>query len=63
MALYTGLKSDQSPNFLNQTTKNLKVEGNRGYIIDAEIYEPEDPVDIELETGPKVKIFSQKSIN
>lgn len=63
MVLYMGLKSDQSPNFLNQSTKNLKVEGNRGYIIDGEIYEPEEPVDIELETGPTVKIFSQKPIN
>lgn len=62
-ALYMGLKSDESGNFLNQSTKNLRVEGNRGYIIDGEIYEPEEPVDIKLEAGPKVKIFSPQSIN
>lgn len=62
-ALYIGLKSDESGNFLNQSTKSLRVEGNRGYIIDGEIYEPQEPVDIRLESGPKVKIFSPKSTN
>lgn len=62
-ALYMGLKPDESGNFLNQSTKSLRVEGNRGYIIDGEIYESEEPVDIRLDAGPKVKIFSPKSIN
>lgn len=62
-ALYMGLKPDESGNFLNQSTKSLRVAGNRGYIIDGEIYESEEPVDIRLDAGPKVKIFSPKSIN
>jgi hypothetical protein len=62
-ALYRGLKPDESGNFLNQSTESLRVEGNRGYIIDGEIYEPEESVDIRLEAGPRVKIFSPKSIN
>lgn len=62
-ALYMGLKPDKSGDFLNHSTKYLRVEGNRGYIIDGEIYEPEEPVVIKLEAGPKVKILSPKPIN
>ncbi|MER3446628.1 MAG: hypothetical protein C4291_07175 [Candidatus Dadabacteria bacterium] len=62
-ALYIGLKPDESENFLNQSTKSLRVEGNIGYIIDGEIYETQEPVDIRLEVGPRVRIFSPRSIN
>jgi diacylglycerol kinase (ATP) len=60
-ALYIGLKSDASGNFLNQSTRSVRIEGNKGYIIDGEVYESEEPVDIKLEAGPKVKILSFKS--
>ncbi len=58
--LYSGLKSDISGNFLNHSGRILKIEGNRGYVLDGEVYESEEPVDITLEIGPKLKIFSLK---
>jgi diacylglycerol kinase family enzyme len=58
--LYSGLKSDLSGNFLNQSGSIVKIEGNRGYVLDGEVYESKEPIDITLEIGPKVKIFSHR---
>jgi diacylglycerol kinase family enzyme len=60
-ALYSGLKSDISGNFLNHSATNVRIEGNRGYVIDGEVYESQEPIDITLEVGPKVQIFSLKN--
>ena len=58
--LYSGLKSDVSGNFLNSSGRIVRIEGNRGYILDGEVYESQEPIDITLEIGPKLKIFSPK---
>jgi len=56
--LYAGLKSDISGNFLNHSGRIVRIEGNKGYVVDGEVYEFEEPTDITLEVGPKIKIFS-----
>jgi len=61
--LYLGVHSDASGNFINQPAKNMKVEGNTGYVIDGEVYDTEAPVDLTLEAGPRIKIFSLKGKN
>ena len=58
--LYSGLKSDASGNFLNSSGRVVRIEGNRGYVLDGEVYESQEPIDITLEIGPKLKIFSPK---
>lgn len=58
--LYSGLKSDVSGNFLNSSGTIVRIEGNRGYVLDGEVYESQEPIDITLEIGPKLKIFSPK---
>ncbi len=58
--LYSGLKSDVSGNFLNSSGRIVRIEGNRGYVLDGEVYESQEPIDITLEIGPKLKIFSPK---
>jgi hypothetical protein len=58
--LYMGVKSDASGNFFNQSTRSAKIEGNRGYVIDGEVYDSDEPIDIRLEAGPKVKLLSFK---
>jgi len=58
--LYAGLKSSGSGDFLNQATKTVTIEGNRGYVIDGEVYDSDEPNDIRLEAGPKVQILSFK---
>jgi hypothetical protein len=60
VVLYKGLKSDISGNFINQSLQSLRIEGNRGYIIDGEIYDSDNGIDVRLEAGPKVRIFSFK---
>ncbi|MBI2486135.1 MAG: hypothetical protein HYW01_04085 [Deltaproteobacteria bacterium] len=55
-----GVKSDASGNFFNQSTRNANIEGNRGYVIDGEVYNSDEAIDIRLETGPKVKLLSFK---
>jgi diacylglycerol kinase family enzyme len=60
MGFYWGLNSDKSGNFLNLSVYSVKIEGNRGYIIDGEVMDTEKPVDIKLEMGPKIKILSLK---
>jgi len=58
IGLYRGLKSDDSGDFINQAVKNLRIERNKGYIIDGEIYEHEKETEIIISPGPKVNIFS-----
>lgn len=60
IGFYWGLDSDRSGNFLNQSARSMKIEGNRGYIIDGEVIDAEKPIDIKLEAGPKIKILSLK---
>jgi diacylglycerol kinase family enzyme len=60
LGLYRGLKSDDSGDFINQAVKNLRIEGNKGYIIDGEIYEHDDETEIIIKPGPKVNIFSPR---
>ncbi len=58
LGLYMSLKSDKSGNFVNKSVRTLRVERNRGYIIDGEIFTGDEPGDIIIEAGPKVRIFS-----
>jgi len=60
LGLYRGLKSDDSGDFINQAVKNLRIEGNKGYIIDGEIYEHDEETEIIINPGPKVKFFSPR---
>lgn len=60
LGLYRGLKSDDSGDFINQAVKNLRIEGNKGYIIDGEIYEHDKGTEIIINPGPKVNIFSPR---
>jgi len=60
LGLYRGLKSDDSGDFINQAVKNLRIEGNKGYIIDGEIYEHDKETEIIISPGPKVNIFSPR---
>ena len=62
IALYKGLKSDATGNFMNQSLQSLTVEGNRGYIIDGEVHDSDKVIDIRLEAGPKIRIFSPKDV-
>jgi hypothetical protein len=60
MGFYWGLSSDKSGNFLNLSAHSIRIEGNRGYIIDGEVMDTEIPIDIRLEMGPRIKILSFK---
>lgn len=60
LGLYTGLKSDDNGDFINQSVSNLRIQKNKGYIIDGEIYKHEDETEVTITTGPKVRIFSPK---
>jgi hypothetical protein len=56
--LYLGVKSDVSGNFVNRSTRSAKIDGNRGYVIDGELYDSDEASDIRLEPGPKLKLLS-----
>jgi hypothetical protein len=56
--LYLGVRSDVSGNFVNRSTRSAKIEGNRGYVIDGEVYNSDEASDIRLEPGPKLKLLS-----
>jgi len=58
LGLYKGLKSDDSGDFINQSVKNLRIQKNKGYIIDGEIYEHGTETDITITPGPKINIYS-----
>jgi len=58
LGLYKSLKSDTAGDFVNKAVKSLRIEKNKGYIIDGEIFRPDEPVDIIIESGPKLNIFS-----
>ena len=58
LGLYMSLKSDKSGNFVNKSVRTLRVERNSGHIIDGEIFTGDEPGDILIEAGPKVRIFS-----
>ena len=58
LGLYKGLKSDDSGDFINQSVKNLRIQKNKGYIIDGEIYEHGTETGITISPGPKINIFS-----
>ncbi|MGB3728838.1 MAG: diacylglycerol kinase family protein [Thermodesulfobacteriota bacterium] len=60
LGLYKGLESDDSGDFINQSVSNLRIQRNKGYIIDGEIYEHDIETEIIIKSGPKVNIFSQK---
>jgi len=60
LGLYRGLKSDDLGDFINQAVKNLRIERNKGYIIDGEIYEHDNETEIIINPGPKVNIFSPR---
>lgn len=63
LGFYWGLSSDKSGDFLNQSARSIRIEGNRGYIIDGEVMDTEIPIDIKLEMGPKIKLLSLKGNN
>lgn len=56
--LYLGVRSDVSGNFVNRSTRSAKIEGNRGYVIDGEVYDSYEAGNIRLEPGPKLKLLS-----
>jgi hypothetical protein len=58
LGLYRSLKSDKQGNFVNRAVRSLRIERNRGYIIDGEIFSGDEPRDIVIEAGPRVRIFS-----
>lgn len=58
LGLYRSLKSDKNGDFVNRAVSSLRIERNQGYIIDGEIFTGEEPTDVLLEAGPKVRIFS-----
>ena len=58
--LYKGLKSDDTGDFINQAVKHLRIERNKGYIIDGEICEHDQQTEIIINPGPKVNIFSPR---
>ncbi|MDA2920070.1 acylglycerol kinase family protein [Desulfobacterota bacterium AH_259_B03_O07] len=63
IGLYTSLKTDSSGNYLNRSAQSVKIEGNRGYVIDGAIYGTDKQTDIKLELGPTLKILSFKDGN
>lgn len=60
LGLYRGLKSDDKGNFINEAVKHLRIERNKGYIIDGEIYNNDNENEINISPGPPVNIFSPK---
>lgn len=58
IGLYSSLKSDKTGNFVNKSTKSLRIGGNRGYVIDGEVLDSENPIDISLEMGPTINFIS-----
>lgn len=60
LGLYTGLKSDEKGDFINKAVENLRIQRNKGYIIDGEIYEHNKETEISIKSGPKLNIFSPK---
>ncbi|MEQ9618539.1 MAG: diacylglycerol kinase family protein [Deltaproteobacteria bacterium] len=66
LGLYKSLKSDKEGNFINKSVESLRVERNRGYIIDGEIFKNDDPTNVTIEPGPTLNIFSfqgEKEVN
>ena len=61
IGLYWSLDSDKSRNFLNLSTHSIKIEGNRGYVIDGEVVDTDEPIDIKLELGPIISFLSLNS--
>ena len=39
LGLYKGLESDESGDFINESVRDLRIQKNKGYIIDGEIYD------------------------
>lgn len=60
LGLYTGLKSDEKGDFINKAVQHLRIQRNKGYIIDGEIYEHDKETEIIIKSGPKLDIFSPK---
>lgn len=60
LGLYTGLESDDSGDFINKSVKNLRIQRNKGYIIDGEIYEHNKETEVVISSGPKINIYSPK---
>jgi hypothetical protein len=60
LGLYMSLKSDKDENFVNSAVHTLRVERNKGYIIDGEIFRGGESRNILIEAGPRVRIFSFK---
>ncbi|MFI5323019.1 MAG: diacylglycerol kinase family protein [Thermodesulfobacteriota bacterium] len=58
LGLYMSLKSDIDGNFVNSAVNTLRVERNKGYIIDGEIFTSDEHRDVLIEAGPVVRIFS-----
>lgn len=58
LGLYRSLKSDETGNFINKAVGSLRVEKNKGYIIDGEIFRNDEPGQVLIEAGPTVNIFS-----
>ncbi len=63
LGLYKGLKSDEDGDFINKSTKNLRIQKNKGYIIDGEIYKHDKETEITISSGPKLNIYSPKGEN
>ena len=60
LGLYKGLESDDSGDFINKSIKNLRIQKNKGYIIDGEIYDHDSETEINISSGPKVNIYSPR---
>ncbi len=60
LGLYKGLESDDCGDFINKSIKNLRIQKNKGYIIDGEIYEHDKETEIKISSGPKVNIYSPR---
>ncbi len=58
LGLYRGLESDNNGDFINKSVKNLRIQKNKGYIIDGEIFEHNRETVINIDSGPKVNIYS-----
>lgn len=60
LGLYRGLKSDDKGDFINEAVTHLRIERNKGYIIDGEIYPNNNEAEINISPGPLLNIFSPK---
>ncbi len=56
--LYGGVRSRVDGTFLNQSAKRISVEGNHGYVMDGELYLTDSSLNITIQPGPVLNMFS-----